>query len=71
MPLVEVRDVTRIFHRPDGTQVRAIDGFSMAVEKGTTLAVIGESGSGKSTLARVVLGLQNPDEGSVLSTAPT
>ncbi len=66
MPLVEVRDVTRIFHRPDGTQVRAIDGVSMAVEKGTTLAVIGESGSGKSTLARVILGLQHPDEGSVL-----
>lgn len=66
MPLVEVRDVTRIFHRPDGTQVRAIDGVSMAVEKGTTLAVIGESGSGKSTLARVILGLQHPDEGSVI-----
>ena len=66
MPLVEVVDVTRVFHRPDGTVVRAIDGVSMAVEKGTTMAVIGESGSGKSTLARVIVGLQHPDGGSVM-----
>lgn len=65
MPLVEVRDVTRVFHRPDGTAVRAIDGVSLNVEQGTTVAVIGESGSGKSTLARIILGLQHPDGGYV------
>jgi ABC-type microcin C transport system duplicated ATPase subunit YejF len=65
LPLVEVRNVSRLFHRPDGSMLRAIDCVSLDVRQGATVAIIGESGSGKSTLARLILGLLKLDEGSV------
>lgn len=65
MPLVELRHVFRSFRRPDGSSVWAVNDVSLAVERGQTTALIGESGSGKSTLGRLVLGLLQPDSGSV------
>jgi len=48
------------------TQVRALDGVSIQLRQGATLAIVGESGSGKSTLARCLLQLQPLDSGEVL-----
>src|SRR5690606_21078182 len=45
--------------------VRAVDDASLTVRCGETLAVVGESGSGKSTLARILLGLDEPDQGRI------
>jgi len=45
--------------------VRAVDDASLTVRRGETLAVVGESGSGKSTLARILLGLDEPDQGRI------
>jgi peptide/nickel transport system ATP-binding protein len=45
--------------------VTALDGVSLAVDRGETLAVVGGSGAGKSTLVRLLLGLEEPDEGVV------
>jgi len=56
-PILKVRDVQVEFASPGGT-VRALDGVSLDVNPGETLAVVGESGCGKTTLARAVLGLQ-------------
>lgn len=44
----------------------ALDGVTFSVERGTSLAVVGQTGSGKSTLARLACGLETPDEGHVL-----
>jgi oligopeptide/dipeptide ABC transporter ATP-binding protein len=46
--------------------IRAVDGVSLAVRRGETLALVGESGSGKSTLGRVLLNLIPPTAGDVL-----
>jgi peptide/nickel transport system ATP-binding protein len=62
--LLTVDDVHVHFHSPGG-EVRALDGVSIEVNKGETLAVVGESGCGKTTLARVILGLQPTVSGSV------
>ncbi len=50
----------------DGSSVRAIDGVSFNVEKGSFTAVIGQNGSGKSTLAKNINGLLVPTSGRVL-----
>ena len=44
--------------------LRAVDGVSFEIEKGKTLALVGESGCGKSTVARLLVGLYSPTRGS-------
>ena len=47
------------------TDTKVIDGLSMKIEKGTSVAFIGASGAGKTTLADIILGLLKPQEGNV------
>lgn len=44
---------------------RVLNGISLSVSRGETLAVLGRSGTGKSVLLRIIIGLENPDSGSV------
>ncbi|MBK1658172.1 ABC transporter ATP-binding protein [Paracraurococcus ruber] len=46
--------------------LKAVDGVSFDIPKGTTLSLVGESGCGKSTVARLVVGLYRPTQGRVL-----
>ncbi|HRI18057.1 MAG TPA: ATP-binding cassette domain-containing protein [Burkholderiaceae bacterium] len=76
-PLVEVRDLAKTFDVSppwlnrvvEGKArqfVHAVDGVSFSIERGTTLALVGESGCGKSTVARLLVGLYPPTRGTVL-----
>ena len=70
-PLVQVRDATKVFQiRGRGLFGRsrdftAVDGVSLDVPRGSTVAVVGESGSGKSTLARMILDIEPPTSGTI------
>lgn len=62
--VLEISDIAVEFPVKGGA-VRALDGVSLRVQKGETVAVVGESGCGKTTLARVILGLQPIVSGEV------
>ncbi|WIJ45662.1 ABC transporter ATP-binding protein [Curtobacterium citreum] len=67
-PILVVSDLVKEYRlrgRGAGT-LRASDGVSFTVRRGTTTAVVGESGSGKTTVARIVLGLETPTSGTAL-----
>ncbi|GAB6070328.1 ABC transporter ATP-binding protein [Thiomicrorhabdus hydrogeniphila] len=53
-----------LFQRTVG-MVKAVDGVSLSIEKGQTLALVGESGSGKSTIGQAILRLVNATDGAV------
>ncbi len=57
--------LTRILNREDRQILRAVDGVSFKIPRGTTFSLVGESGCGKSTIARCVVGLYQPTRGSV------
>jgi peptide/nickel transport system ATP-binding protein len=61
VPLLQVSNVVASY----SGLVRVIDGVSLTVNRGDTLAVVGESGSGKSTLARVIVGLLPREAGEI------
>jgi peptide/nickel transport system ATP-binding protein len=63
-PKIEVSGVTKAFP-VEGRKLTAVDDVSFAVEAGTTHALVGESGSGKTTAVRLLLGLEEPDSGSI------
>lgn len=69
-PLINVDDLhiefsgrRRLFRNPP--PIKAVNGASIAIPRGTTYGLVGESGSGKSTLARAILQLVEPTSGAI------
>ncbi|MFI0843749.1 ABC transporter ATP-binding protein [Mesorhizobium sp. IMUNJ 23232] len=75
-PTLEVQDIAcwfdvspswfdrAVLRKPRRT-LKAVDGLSFVIPRGTTFAIVGESGCGKSTLARMVVGLYAPTRGTM------
>ncbi|SIR19278.1 ABC transporter ATP-binding protein [Pseudacidovorax sp. RU35E] len=57
--------LNRVLERKPRTLLHAVDGVSFEIERGKTLALVGESGCGKSTVARLLVGLYEPTRGGM------
>jgi peptide/nickel transport system ATP-binding protein len=57
--------LNRVIERKPRQLLHAVDGVSFEIEKGKTLALVGESGCGKSTVARLLVGLYEPTRGGL------
>lgn len=73
--LLEVRGLKKHYPQADGfldkivgesKSVKAVDGVDFEIERGETLAIVGESGCGKSTLGRTVLNLEDVTDGEIV-----
>ncbi len=63
-PIIKLENVTKVYHQGK-INVTAIDGFSVAVDKGDFTALCGPSGSGKTTILNIVGALDVPTAGRV------
>ena len=63
--LIDVKNLFKIYHEGEESEVRALDGVSLSVDRGEFLAIIGQSGSGKSTLAKHLNAILLPSGGKV------
>ena len=65
MNIVTVHNLKKYFGKGE-TQIKALDGVDLEIEKGKFTAIIGASGSGKTTLLNMMGGMDVPDEGEVV-----
>lgn len=63
--LLEVTELRKAYRIGD-TVVQAVDGVSFTLGPGGAVGLVGESGSGKTTTARMLVGLEQPDSGSIV-----
>ena len=65
MDIVTVHNLKKYFGKGQ-TQVKALDGIDLCLEKGKFTAIIGASGSGKTTLLNMIGGMDTPDQGEII-----
>ncbi|RZO95337.1 MAG: ABC transporter ATP-binding protein [Gammaproteobacteria bacterium] len=63
--IIEAKEISKAFEQ-NNSALKVLDKFSLKVEKGESLGLVGASGSGKSTLLHILCGLEQPDTGIVI-----
>jgi NitT/TauT family transport system ATP-binding protein len=65
-PILEVMNVNKSFRKGDRQELLVLEDVNFRMYEGEIIAILGKSGSGKSTLMRILSGLVQPTEGSVI-----
>ena len=65
--MIDIVNLNKTF----SNKVEAVKDFSLTVEKGEVISLIGPSGSGKSTVLRCIAGMETPDSGEILINGKT
>lgn len=65
MEILKVKDLRKVYGIGE-TQVNALDGINLTVQRGEFVAIVGSSGSGKTTFLNMVGGLDVPTSGKII-----
>jgi putative ABC transport system ATP-binding protein len=66
MPVIQTKNLKKIYNEGTSIEVKAVNGVSLTIEKGEFIAIVGASGSGKTTLLNLIGGLDKPSDGEVI-----
>lgn len=66
MSIIEIKNLSKIFHASSGQNLLALNNISLQIAEGEVQGIIGMSGAGKSTLIRCLVGLEKPTSGEIL-----
>ena len=66
MGKIEIRGLSKTYHKGEENEVRALDDVTFAMEEGEFVVILGPSGAGKSTLLNIMGGMDVPTEGSYI-----
>jgi ABC-2 type transport system ATP-binding protein len=61
---IEARGLVKTYPAPGKTRVRALDGLTLSVRRGSIFALVGPNGAGKTTTVKILTTLATPDEGA-------
>ncbi|HEU0140946.1 MAG TPA: ATP-binding cassette domain-containing protein, partial [Bryobacteraceae bacterium] len=62
---IETEDLTKVFrNRWTGREIRAVDGVSLQIRRGTTFGLLGPNGAGKTTFIKMLLSATHPSSGA-------
>ena len=64
--MVETHDLAKTFRRPDGSEVQAVNGIELEIQKGEIFSLLGPNGAGKTTTISMISGLLEPTRGDAL-----
>lgn len=65
MALIEIKNVTKRYHKGDET-ITPLDAVSLNIEQGEFISLMGASGTGKSTLLNLIASIDKPDTGTIV-----
>ncbi len=65
LPAVETRDLVKVYPRPGGGSIRALDGVTFSVRAGEFFGFLGPNGAGKTTALEIIEGIRKPTSGEV------
>jgi putative ABC transport system ATP-binding protein len=64
--ILELKNVSKMYHHPSGQDIPALSNISLKVKKGSLIIIQGPSGSGKSTLLKIIGMIEKPSHGSLI-----
>ncbi|MGZ7108041.1 MAG: methyl coenzyme M reductase system, component A2 [Methanobacterium sp.] len=65
-PMIKMDDVKKHYYSIERGVVKAVDGLDLIVDEGEIFGIVGLSGAGKTTLSRILYGLTEPSNGSII-----